>query len=199
MSRRLGGHVDAVDLHAYGHAVLLDATRAYDPSRSQFARYIARRIKWAMLDGLRQTRTTRRITGRALAIAASERFGETVNAQVATAEGPATEELHEQRLQGLLEGHAAALATGLLSVPIDIADASETPEDQTARAEIAEALREAVLRLPERERILIERHYYNGDAFEVIARELGVSKSWASRLHAQAIQSLAAALRAPSS
>ena len=49
--------------------------------------------------------------------------------------------------------------------------------------------------LPDRERALIDRHYFGGEPFDEIAKDIGISKSWASRLHAQAIQKLAAALR----
>ena len=49
--------------------------------------------------------------------------------------------------------------------------------------------------LPARERALIERHYFGGEPFDEIAKDLGISKSWASRLHTQAIQALAKALR----
>ena len=33
----------------------------------------------------------------------------------------------------------------------------------------------------------MERHYYGGEPFDVIAADLGISKSWASRLHERAI------------
>jgi RNA polymerase sigma factor for flagellar operon FliA len=195
MSRRLGGDVSVMDLRAYGNAVLLEATRTFDPTRAKFSTYIAKRIKWAMIDGLRQETKRRRVLLRARALAGSERYGERMNAAAANAPGPATEEFYHGRLRDLLDGHAAALAMGLIAAPLDVADAYETPEDQTARAELSRTLREAVRQLPERERILIERHYYRGEAFDAIARDIGISKSWASRLHAQAVQALAKALK----
>jgi RNA polymerase sigma factor for flagellar operon FliA len=56
-----------------------------------------------------------------------------------------------------------------------------------------------VARLPdERERSLIERHYFDDEQLSTIAEELGVSRPWASRLHARAIRNLATDFRARS-
>jgi len=35
--------------------------------------------------------------------------------------------------------------------------------------------------------VLIRRHYLEGERFDHVAAELGLSKSWASRLHTRAI------------
>ena len=55
--------------------------------------------------------------------------------------------------------------------------------------------REAVDRRPEAERHLLRRHYFDGVNFDEAAREIGLSKSWASRLHARAIEAIAKELR----
>jgi len=94
-----------------------------------------------------------------------------------------SEEEHQLKLDKLLESHAAALALGLVT-------GGETPEERAARSEVKGVLCRALATLPERERALVERHYFNGEDFDEIAADLGISKSWASRLHAQAIQAL---------
>jgi RNA polymerase sigma factor for flagellar operon FliA len=71
------------------------------------------------------------------------------------------------------------------------------PEQALLRAARADALREAVVQLPTEQRALVERHYFGDEPFDRIAEDLGISKSWASRLHAQAIGVLAATLRGP--
>jgi DNA-directed RNA polymerase specialized sigma24 family protein len=48
--------------------------------------------------------------------------------------------------------------------------------------------------LSEGERQLVERHYFRGEAFNDIAESLGISKSWASRMHAKALLCLREAL-----
>ncbi|MBP6631458.1 MAG: RNA polymerase subunit sigma-70, partial [Kofleriaceae bacterium] len=43
---------------------------------------------------------------------------------------------------------------------------------------------------PERERQLLEKHYFEGKNLLEAGAELGISKSWASRMHAQAVDRL---------
>ncbi len=70
-----------------------------------------------------------------------------------------------------------------------------TPEDWVAQRRFADAIRAAIARLPERHREIVERHYFGDERFDHIAQSLGLSKSWVSRLHAQAMESLARAMR----
>jgi RNA polymerase sigma factor for flagellar operon FliA len=194
MSRRLGRFVSPDELRVYGQEVLLDIARTYDPTRASLSTYAAKRFRWAIYNGLRRARRERAVIARANALAASERYGEGA-AQQPEPDPFASEQVHQQRLRALLEGHAAALALGLVStteIPM-----SETPEELTAQAELVHVMRHAVRALPDRERALVERHYFGGEPFEAIARDLGISKSWASRLHAQAIDALAVQMRGP--
>jgi RNA polymerase sigma factor for flagellar operon FliA len=48
---------------------------------------------------------------------------------------------------------------------------------------------------PEAERHLLKRHYFDGITFDEAAKELSLSKSWASRLHARAIEGLTRELK----
>ncbi len=57
------------------------------------------------------------------------------------------------------------------------------------------AARAAVEGRPEAERHLLVRHYFEGVSFDEAAKEIGLSKSWASRLHARAIEGLAKDLK----
>ncbi len=58
-----------------------------------------------------------------------------------------------------------------------------------------EAVRSAIAERPDAERHLLQRHYFEDVNFDEAARELGLSKSWASRLHARAIEGLARTLK----
>jgi RNA polymerase sigma factor for flagellar operon FliA len=201
ISKRMGFRFELDDVMALGHPALLEVARTYDPSRAKFTTYAALKIKWAILDGLKREAARGPLAAaRAAALAASTRFGEASDAIEARrdAEEPATEDVYQERLRALLEGHAAALAIGLVTAaPEDVdelEDGALSPEESAARAELRRTIEGAVRGLPERERALIERHYFGGEPFDVIARDLGISKSWASRLHAQAIQALAGAL-----
>ena len=69
-------------------------------------------------------------------------------------------------------------------------EAQQSPEDSLLRGESAERVRAALKELPERERALLEGHYIEGRRFDLVAKELGISKSWASRLHTKALDRL---------
>jgi RNA polymerase sigma factor for flagellar operon FliA len=45
-------------------------------------------------------------------------------------------------------------------------------------------------RLPVREYALVRAHYFHGEPLDAAGRRLGISKSWASRLHQRALQQL---------
>ena len=54
-------------------------------------------------------------------------------------------------------------------------------------------MRAAIAERPETERVLLERYYFEGTTMEEAAG--GLSKSWASRIHARAISGVAKALQ----
>ena len=185
LARRLGGHVQQDDLAGIGNLALIDLTRSYDPARATFAAYATSRVRWAILDVVRRDTHARSMAARAAAILASDRFGE-AHASRPEPEGPTTLEEDQAALAGLLSGHAAALAMGLCAAAPDPA-AIPTPEEAVGNAELAHVVKGVIGALPERERALIERHYFGDEPFDEIAQDLGISKSWASRLHERAI------------
>jgi RNA polymerase sigma factor FliA len=66
----------------------------------------------------------------------------------------------------------------------------ESVDDHFDRARKGDAVRDAMDRLPEHSRQLLELHYYGDLTLEEAGRKLGVSKSWASRMHAKALKAL---------
>lgn len=199
LARSLGGRIDRDDLCGLGRLALVEIVRSYDPVRGGFRSYALQRVRWAILDGIRRETHGRATLSRARALSAAERVASVAvsaaEAREAAREGvPADEATYQDDLKALLAGSAAAMVVGLVSVGGDltgIVDEATSPEDRTANVEVARALRECVATLPERERTLVERHYFDGEPFDAIARDLGVSKSWASRLHDRAVRALA--------
>jgi RNA polymerase sigma factor FliA len=59
-------------------------------------------------------------------------------------------------------------------------------------ARLASRLRDAIAQLPAKERALVTKHYWEGKNLLEAGAELGMSKSWACRLHAQAVERLRA-------
>lgn len=202
VSRRLGRAVDLEDLRGLAKLALLEVLRDYDPSRAEFRAYATRRLTWALYDEVRRQTHARSAAARVMAVMASERYVEAFDPEAPApgeAEAAPGREDWQARFAALLDGHAAALVIGLVKRSSGAARPEAealSPEEEAARSELAAQVRGCVSALPERERALVERHYFEGEPFDRIAQDLGISKSWASRLHERAISQLARDLRA---
>ena len=111
-----------------------------------------------------------------------------------------TPEEADQRISDQLGTAAMAMALGFLTMRSGDAleraeDPKTSPEEDLGRAEILAVIRAAIAERPEAERHLLQRHYFDDVNFDEAARELGLSKSWASRLHARAIEGLTKSLK----
>jgi RNA polymerase sigma factor for flagellar operon FliA len=98
---------------------------------------------------------------------------------------------------------ATAMAVGLLAAtgrddegrPTLVEDPQSSPEEVLGRAELLALVTRAIDELPTAEAELVRRHYLQGERFDHVATELGLSKSWASRLHTRALGRLAKRMR----
>jgi len=82
-----------------------------------------------------------------------------------------------------------------LEAAASIADESRpSPELAVEGGRMAARVRQAVAALPEKERRLMELYYFADKNLEEAGAELGLSKSWACRLHARAVELLRAAV-----
>ena len=197
LGRQLGRQIDGEDLRSAGREGLLQASRSFDEAQGvPFRRWANVRIRGAMLDFVRrQSGLPRRVYKRVRALAAAERIHE-----VSAEERPsAAAEAADLQLDEQLAKSATAMALGFLSMrsldSVDVKDDVESPEEHAARAEMLAVLKREIAKQPDAERTLLERHYFDDMTFEDAAREIGLSKSWASRLHARAIENLGKSLR----
>ena len=192
--RRQIGAYDLDDLKSAGREGLVNAARSFDPALGvPFRRWANLRVRGAMIDAVRSHGgIPRRVYQRLKAIEAGDRFSE----GLAEEEKPTASAVEaDQSLTGYLAGIATAMAVGLLTEPSgpepeDIRDATLTAEDQLAEHQLMTLVRDAVEKQPDAEKHLLKRHYFDGVTFDEAAKELGLSKSWASRLHARAIEGL---------
>lgn len=188
-ARRLGaGGATFEDLRSYAYEGLLRASRTYDPSYGTAFRYWANRaVRDAIAEGLRQWAHLPRHR---------PRHGTTDDSPVPGCDVHST-------------GAPAAPCPALppdrwapsMAVAIDetnedlVADPGPVPEQVVSRRELSDRVREAIARLPEPERSLLERHDYGGETLVEVAASLGLSRSWASRLRKRAIERLACEFR----
>jgi len=194
-----GGNLD--DLRSAGHEGLLQAARSFDAALGvPFRRWANLRVRGAMIDAVRsQGGVPRRVYTRMRAIEAGDRLSEAAAEEDAQKPTP-TEAEADDRLSGYLAGLATAMAVGLIAESTtadgeDLRDASLSPEELLGEQQLIARVREAVAELADSERHLVTRHYFDGLTFDEAAKELGLSKSWASRLHARAIEGLTRALK----
>jgi RNA polymerase sigma factor (sigma-70 family) len=105
-----------------------------------------------------------------------------------------------QQIRGLAGSIVSCFVLSLDAVGDELLTARDTSPEQNAAASERKALVEQALRqLPDRNRRVIEGHYFREQSLDQIGRELGLSKSWVSRIHARSIEMLHGALAAMSS
>lgn len=205
ISREIGPILDLEELKSFGREGLLDATRRFDASRGvPFRGYASFRVRGAILDGVRSnSRLPRRTHERLRALGGAGLVSEGAAEDAFAPAAPGTSPADAERALGEhLAAMATAMAVGLLSttaygdegdrVPVA---AQASPEEALANAELLAVVKKAIAELPENEAVLVRRHYLEGERFDHVAQDLGLSKSWASRLHTRAIRRLTDALR----
>jgi RNA polymerase sigma factor FliA len=203
LTRRLGpSPLTLDDLRSFGREGLLAASRSFDESRGvPFRRWANVRVRGAMIDGVRQWGDLpRRVYRELRAAEAADHMLETYDEEAAAA--PATTaETADARLNAYLAGIATAIAvSSMVGAARDeshgVRDEQDTtPETLVGELELVTKVRAIVATLPDRERALVERHYFEGQTLDAAAASLGLSKSWGSRLHARAIESIARELK----
>jgi RNA polymerase sigma factor for flagellar operon FliA len=178
LRRELSLSGDLEDLVAFGFGGLLEAERRYDPNRGvRFQTFAYYRVRGAMLDGVRQMADLPR--------RAHERLKAAQEAPTTAAPSP-------------LDKAFARISARLTSpIPVQSSYGVLSPEVALLKNESVERLLQALSALPPRERALIRGRYFEGRSLDALAGELGISKSWASRIHRRALESLRAALQGP--
>jgi RNA polymerase sigma factor for flagellar operon FliA len=200
MKQHLVAHARKDDLGSFGNEGALAAGRTFDPDLGvPFERWATLKIRGAIIDGLRvQADLPRRLYARIRALEALNSAQEGMAHEDAGAAPPGSAAAADARIADRLAAMATAYAAGALLASDDatlesLRDSRGTPEEQLAREELRAAIRQAVAERPEPERALLERYYF-GDATMAEAAG-GLSRSWASRLHARAISGRARSLQ----
>lgn len=187
---------DLEDLVGYGYKGLLEARARFDPTRGvQFSTFAHYRVRGAILDGVRQMAyLPRRAHQHRRAAEALDRAAEEVALERAAhpeRRGDAAATL--AAIDDILGKTCAAFVISVLGQSRD--DAPPAPDEEVLRAQDRERLAAVLDVLDERERALIEGYYFHERTLEELGAELGISKSWASRIHSRALDRLRRALQ----
>jgi RNA polymerase sigma factor FliA len=189
---RVRPYMQYEELVAFGNVGLAEAATRYDPTRgASFATFAWYRVQGAIFDGIRRnTNLPRRVWREIVALRAACEYLEhrarcdnnaaNDNALAAVKEAlSAIRTMYVTSLEALRESRGFEPRSDQPSVGEQI-----DTERYTHR------LREALETLPGRERALLAKHYWEGKNLMEAGQDLGISKSWASRLHAQAVDRL---------
>jgi RNA polymerase sigma factor for flagellar operon FliA len=203
---RVRDHIELDELIALANAGLAEAAARYDPDRgASFATFAWYRVNGAIVDGLRaSSNLPRRVWAQLVALRAAsdylEHRGERDAGAAKTGAPPATGRDALAQVRSALSAIRTMYVTSLEALQdrgFDRGDDRPSPDAALDRGRLAGALRAALDALPEKERALVTKHYWEGKSLLEAGAELGISKSWASRLHAQAVERLRAAVEPP--
>jgi len=210
LKKTITARIDFDDLVAYGSKGLVEAAERFDPTQGvAFSTFAYYRIRGAMFDGLRTMGWYSRSDY--ARYRAEERANELLQSQ-ADREGAAR--VAERTAAGgapatATKGDGAAALASIaetlarvatvhitsLEAAASMVDERLPPPDAVLDAGRQGArVRDAIQALPERERRLMELYYFADKNLEEAGAEMGLSKSWACRLHARAINLLREAL-----
>lgn len=193
--RNIPVRMELDDLIAYGEVGLAEAARDYDPERgAQFTTFAYYRIRGAIYDGLAKMTWTSRAYYNRLRYErmAAEAMQESAESESAGDDGVWFGNL-TAKLGVIYLTSQSDTGGGIRESTIE--DPHVGGPALLARREIAELLRTLVDQLPMPERRLIQAVYFEGATLQHAANQTGMSKSWASRLHARALEQLARDLR----
>lgn len=197
---RVRAHIGYDDLVAMASVGLTEAANRYDPSiGASFKTFAWYRVQGAILDGLRkETALPRAVWARIVALRATASYLEAQAERATAAKNKAEAATTADKLREVKAALGAIRTMYTVSIhqlAPDALVANETGADDTLERERQKkALVAALEELPDKERALMHKHYVEGKSLLDAGAELGMSKSWASRLHARAVDQLRARL-----
>lgn len=198
---RVRAHVSYDDLVAMASVGLTEAASRFDPAvGASFKTFAWYRVQGAILDGLRrETALPRAVWARIVALRATASYLEAQAERASAAKDKAQAATTEDRLREVQAALGAIRTMYTVSIhqlePDSLRESGESaPDTALSRERMKRALAAALETLPEKERALMHKHYVEGKSLLDAGAELGMSKSWASRLHARAVDQLRARL-----
>ena len=196
---RVREHVAFDELVALANAGLAEAAHRFDPARGvAFPTFAWYRVNGAIVDGLRKaTHLPRRTWAKLVALRAANDYLETQAerqrgaGQHGTSPAGGADALAQvQQAMSAIRTMYVTSLEAMREHGFDAAADQPAAPERLDRSRLSVRLKAAIDRLPERERQLVTKHYWEGKNLLEAGSELGMSKSWASRLHAQAVERL---------
>jgi RNA polymerase sigma factor for flagellar operon FliA len=197
---RVKAHIDRAELVSLGDLGLVEAASRWDPEAGvAFAVFAWYRVQGSIIDGLRKAaHIPRRVWAQLTALRAAGEYLEARARQevAARTQGAAAPSGTAEKLREVKDAMAAIEAVFATAMRVSLDERKHTPEPEETldarvdRSALRDRVDEALASLPDKERALVQKHYFEGKNLMEAGEELGISKSWASRLHAQAVDRL---------
>lgn len=199
---RQGTEVD--DLISDGMVGLVKAIDAFEPERGfQFSTYATQVVRGSILNGLRRLewipeRTAQKVRHYRKAVETLSQVSgrKPTEEDIAEHLGKSAKEVYD------LIAELGSMYLLSLDTPLGTDDSGASmgdlvedtgfvsPDAEIEYEEERDALRGSLERLDERDRDIIESHYFHGETFESISTRLGVSKQRVSQLHLRAVRNM---------
>ncbi|MEM6290400.1 MAG: FliA/WhiG family RNA polymerase sigma factor [Myxococcota bacterium] len=207
LARNLPSHVSFDDLVGAGMLGLIDATRRYDPSKSdRFETFAEFRIKGAILDELRRYDLMARN-----ARLASKRIARKTQELTAKLGRPPVEEELAEALELTIADYRKLVSrvgsVRMLSLDdmsrgdddggrgMELPSPSPRPDELSMKREMIRRLGEAISNLPPRQQRVLEMYYQREMTLREIGGELGVTESRICQIMGEATRKLRTMLR----
>lgn len=184
--KQFNGQFDMDELVAWGQVGLLEAADRFDAKvGANFLTFAHYRIKGAIYDGLRKMGALKGSNS------ASDRANAYLGNLADRSGGGSKLEDDVREVSSAVSGLAMVFATSLEGTEgLQLSDEALPADERLQLEQLKKRVRAAIEKLPEKERKLLEGYYFQSKTLEEAGAEIGQSKSWASRLHARAVESL---------
>ncbi len=192
--KQFNAQLELDELVAYGQIGLLEAAERFDAKvGANFLTFAHYRIKGAIFDGLRKMGVLRGSDARNAFVGerAAAYLGNLSDREAGAGNRGSSFDDDVNDISDAVTGLAMVFATSLEGA--DTAGYTDESLPVDVRLELEQLktrVRAAIEKLPEKERKLLQGYYFQGRTLEEAGAEIGQSKSWASRLHARAIDRL---------
>jgi RNA polymerase sigma factor FliA len=180
LARKYPPNITRADLEGAAELGLVQAARSYDPSRSvSFATFAYYRVRGAIFDEVRKSwHASHPKVSSDKSVSEESAYAEPYQ------EAQAPWEEFEEHTSSMGSSSFLSLSS---SHSERLAATTESPASQVLRKEESEAIQEALRKLPKRHRFVLRAYYYEELSLVNIGKQLNLSKSWVSRIHAQAL------------
>jgi RNA polymerase sigma factor FliA len=189
--KKLPFSVDRDDAIGAAELGLVEAAQKFDPSRGVlFKTFAYYRIRGAIYDALRKGGWLKAESTLRFEAGANEYLKDYTEAHPSEAVPPSTAYAEIQQLTSAV---VTSYMLSLDGLQHEVADTKTiSAEESLLERDGQRQLRDAISRLPENNRRLIEEYYFHDATLEEIGAKLGLSKSWVCRLHAKSLDMLKA-------